>query len=78
MVRVCSPRIVERARLNGCTQLSGNQSSGTRVMPVCLAMGEAAGIAAAHAAALDKPDVRAVDVPHLRARLREEGGYLPE
>ena len=48
-----------------------------RVMPVCLAMGEAAGMAAAHAATKYSGDVRAVDVPHLRARLKEEGGYLP-
>jgi hypothetical protein len=48
-----------------------------RVMPVCLAMGEAAGMAAAHAAFHHGGDVRAVDVPHLRDRLREEGAYLP-
>ncbi len=50
----------------------------TRVMPVCLAMGEAAGMAAAHAAESDSPDVHAVNVPRLRARLREQGAYLPE
>ncbi len=49
-----------------------------RVMPVCLAMGEAAGIAAAHASDMGRPDVHAVDVHRLRSRLREEGGYLPE
>lgn len=49
-----------------------------RVMPVCLAMGEAAGLAAALAAAQTGGDVHAVDVPRLRARLREEGGYLPD
>ena len=50
----------------------------TRVMPVCLAMGEAAGLAAAHAAGTSAPDVHAVDVNRLRARLKEEGGYLPD
>lgn len=49
-----------------------------RVMPVCLAMGEAAGLAAALAAVHTGGDVHVVDVPHLRARLREEGGYLPD
>lgn len=48
-----------------------------RVMPVCLTMGEAAGIAAAYAAKETEPDVHAVDVPHLRRRLREAGAYLP-
>ena len=48
-----------------------------RVMPVCLAMGEAAGMAAAHAVKNHGNDVHAVDVNHLRERLREEGGYLP-
>ena len=49
-----------------------------RVMPVCLAMGEAAGIAAAHACALPRCDVHAVDAQRLRRRLRAEGAYLPE
>jgi len=48
-----------------------------RVMPVCLAMGEAAGIAAAMGASLPERDVHAVDVEKLRDRIREEGGYLP-
>ena len=49
-----------------------------RVMPVCLAMGEAAGMAAAHAASNHQGDVHAVDTVRLRARLREEGAYLPD
>jgi len=49
-----------------------------RVMPVCLAMGEAAGMAAAHAVKLHHGDVRAIDTARLRARLQEEGAYLPE
>lgn len=48
----------------------------TRVMPVCLCMGEAAGLAAALAVA-SAGDVRAVDTDMLRKRLREEGAYLP-
>lgn len=51
-----------------------------RVMPVCLAMGEAAGLAAALAAQTQKPlpDVHTVDTARLRQRLRAEGAYLPE
>lgn len=46
-----------------------------RVMPVCLAMGEAAGMAAAHATKTLN-DVRKVDIKHLRKRLLEEGVYI--
>ena len=49
-----------------------------RVMPVCLAMGEAAGLAAALALSVPEHDVHAVDTARLRRRLREEGAYLPE
>ncbi len=49
-----------------------------RVMPVCLATGEAAGIAAAMAAASDPVDVHAVDVPTLRDKLKHHGAWLPE
>ena len=50
----------------------------TRVMPVCLAMGEAAGLAAAIASTSDVVDTHAVDTNDLRQRLREYGAYLPE
>jgi hypothetical protein len=49
-----------------------------RVMPVCLAMGEAAGMAAAEAALQRGGSVRRVDVRGLRSRLRDVGAYLPE
>ncbi|RRJ95238.1 FAD-dependent oxidoreductase [Opitutaceae bacterium TAV4] len=49
-----------------------------RVMPVCLAMGEAAGMAGAMAALKHQSRVRDVDTDELRSRLREEGAYLPE
>lgn len=49
-----------------------------RVMPVCLAMGEAAGRAAAMAAAGADGKVRDIDVEELRLQLRAAGGYLPE
>jgi hypothetical protein len=48
-----------------------------RVMPVCLAMGEAAGLAAALAITPRGVDVHAVDTDRLRERLVEEGAYLP-
>jgi hypothetical protein len=49
-----------------------------RVMPVCLAMGEAAGVAAAHASRYHCGDVHAVDTALLRQRLKAEGAYLPD
>ena len=49
----------------------------TRVMPVCLCTGEAAGLAAAMAAKGSR-DVRAVDTKELRRRLKAHGAYLPE
>ncbi|SEU26308.1 FAD-dependent oxidoreductase [Paenibacillus sp. NFR01] len=49
-----------------------------RVMPVCLAMGEAAGLAAALASKQAESDVHAVDIAELRRRLKEEGAYLPD
>jgi len=47
-----------------------------RVMPVCLAMGEAAGVAAGMAHGSKSVDVHAVDVPLLRAKLLKYGAYL--
>jgi len=44
-----------------------------RIMPACLVMGEAAGMAAAHAVKLAEPDVHKVDTDYLRKRLKEEG-----
>jgi hypothetical protein len=51
-----------------------------RVMPVCLAMGEAAGAAAAQALSegADGVDVHAIDVQRLRTRLKDAGQYLPD
>ncbi|MCG3147573.1 MAG: hypothetical protein PCFJNLEI_01013 [Verrucomicrobiae bacterium] len=66
--------VLVAGRSISCEQLV---QGSVRVMPVCLAMGEAAGLAAALAARHSLADVHAVDVGCLRARLREEGGYLP-
>ena len=49
-----------------------------RVMPVCLAMGEAAGMAAGKAALSHAGKVREVPIVELRARLRKMGAYLPD
>lgn len=48
----------------------------TRGMPVCLAMGEAAGLAATNTAASSVPDVHALSTDLVQARLREVGAYL--
>jgi hypothetical protein len=50
----------------------------TRVMPVCLCMGEAAGLAAALAAQGDVVDVHLVNTDELRKRLKYYGGFLPD
>ena len=47
-----------------------------RVMPVCLAMEEAAGIAAALASKTAEVDVHLVNVHRLSQRLKAEGAYL--
>ncbi len=48
-----------------------------RVMPVCLAMGEAAGLAAAMAAQRPIVNIHDVDAAMLRRQLRSAGAYLP-
>lgn len=48
-----------------------------RIMPACLTMGEAAGMAAVHAMKLPEINVHKVDTGRLRKRLKEEGAYLP-
>lgn len=49
-----------------------------RVMPVCLVMGEAAGLAAGLASRQFSGNVREVPVGQLRTRLKENGAYLPD
>lgn len=48
----------------------------TRVMPVCLCMGEAAGKAAVMASKLTEIDVHGIDVKELRRQIIEDGGYI--
>ncbi len=76
--RCLTPKGVRNVLVAGRSISTDREVQGsTRVMPVCLAMGEAAGAAAAFAADEVHGDVHAVDVAWLRNRLREVGGYLP-
>ena len=47
----------------------------TRVMPVCLVTGQAAGTAAALCSE-DKPNVHSLDITLLRETLRQDGAYF--
>jgi hypothetical protein len=77
--RCLIPRELENTLVAGrsisCEQIV---QGSVRVMPVCLAMGEAAGLAAAIAAIYHEGSVRTVSPKRLRSRLQEMGGYLPE
>ncbi len=48
----------------------------TRIMPCCLVVGEAAGMAAQHAITETGGDVHAIDIQHLRKRLLDVGAWL--
>ena len=75
--RCLTPKGLKNVLVAGRSVSSDRIINGSlRVMPVCLAMGEAAGAAAAMATAVGN-DVRKVDVQTLRAKLREAGQYLP-
>lgn len=77
--RCLTPRGLQNVLVAGRSISCDRSVQGSvRVMPVCLAMGEAAGIAAAHALRVPGHDVHAVDVGELRRRLQEEGAYLPD
>ncbi|WP_019911778.1 FAD-dependent oxidoreductase [Paenibacillus sp. HW567] len=77
--RCLTPRSLKNVLVAGRSISCVREVQGSvRVMPVCLAMGEAAGIAAAMAAVLPEHNVHAVDISELRRRLREEGAYLPD
>lgn len=75
--RCLTPKALKNVLVAGRSISTDRRTQGsTRVMPVCLAMGEAAGIAAAMSVA-QAGDVRAIDVQALRADLRKNGAYLP-
>lgn len=74
--RCLTPKGIRNILVAGRSISTDRDSQGsTRVMPVCLVMGEAAGLAAA-LAAKKGGDIRAIDIKHLQKRLKEEGGYL--
>ena len=67
--------VIVAGRSISCEQLV---QGSVRVMPVCLAMGQAAGTAAAMAAKRPDADVHQVSVPELRQKLLKAGAYLPD
>lgn len=76
--RCLTPKGLKNVLVAGrCISTDRAVQGSTRVMPVCLAMGEAAGMAAAMAAASDG-DVRAVETARLRKALKEHNAYLPD
>jgi len=78
-LRCLVPRDLRNLLVAGrCISTDRAVQGSTRVMPNCLAMGEAAGCCAATAAREHAGAVRYVSVAGLRARLREHGAYLPE
>lgn len=75
--RCLTPKGLNNVLVAGRSVSSDRTINGSlRVMPVCLAMGEAAGTAAAMATHAGN-DVRKVDVQALRSKLRKAGQYLP-
>jgi hypothetical protein len=69
------PNVLVAGRAVSCDRMI---QGSVRVMPVCLVMGEAAGLAAAMAAQETNGDTHAVDTADLRARLKAHGAYLPD
>ena len=76
--RCLTPKALRNVLVAGRSVSCDRAAQGSlRVMPACLCMGEAAGIAAKFASDMPQADVHAVDVQRLRQRLKEEGAYLP-
>lgn len=77
--RILCPKDLDNVLVAGRCVSSDRLSQGSlRVMPSCLVMGEAAGIAAALASRKETPDIHCVDVPLLQKLLRSYGAFLPE
>ncbi len=77
--RCLTPKTLRNVLVAGrCVSTDRLVQGSVRVMPTCLAMGEAAGLAAALAAATPGHDTHAVDTAHLRTLLCGYGAYLPE
>ncbi|HEY9249550.1 MAG TPA: FAD-dependent oxidoreductase, partial [Rariglobus sp.] len=76
--RCLTPKGLRNVLMAGrCISTEQIVQGSVRVMPTCLAMGEAAGLAAALASTSTAPDVHAVDTARLRTLLRDHGAYLP-
>jgi hypothetical protein len=76
--RCLTPKGLRNVLVAGrCVSADRPVQGSIRVMPVCLVMGEAAGMAAAHAVQNHASDIHAVDTARLRERLKQEGAYLP-
>lgn len=76
--RCLIPQKLENVLMAGrCISTDRVVQGSTRVMPVCLVMGEAAGAAAAQCVRRGQAP-RQIDVQELRATLRGYGNYLPE
>lgn len=74
--RCLLPQGVENLLVAGrCLSATRDVQGAARIMPVCAAMGEAAGLAAAMAAAAGAR-VRDVEIQTLQARLRAQGAWL--
>lgn len=75
--RCLTPKGLKNVIVAGrCISCDREALSAVRIMPCCMSMGEAAGVAAAQAAGADC-DVHAVNVNLVQERLRETGGFLP-
>lgn len=76
--RCLLPRTLSNVLVAGRSVSCDRRIQGSvRVMPTCLAMGEAAGMAAAMAAGSASGNVHKIDAEKLRTGLREAGAYLP-
>jgi len=75
--RCLTPKGLKNVLVAGRSISTERQLQGsTRVMPVCLAMGEAAGKAAVLAIKQENIDVHGIDVGELRRQIIEDGGYI--
>jgi len=77
--RILTPRGLSNVLVAGrCVSSDRYLQGSIRVMPGCYITGQAAGVAAAMgAAAGSEPDVHAVEVPELQAKLAKLGAHLP-
>ena len=75
--RCLTPKGLKNVLTSGrCISTDEEAFGSLRVMPPCLVIGEAAGMAAVHAIKQSKNDVHKIDVQFLRKRLKEEGQYF--